>query len=89
MLQGAGIAPLCPGPSGKISQIKRTTLTVGIFGQGFEEDGLRASGTALTGRATHLLVDRGTHLLHLWLSGSYCHVGSTDSIQYGSAGKRL
>jgi phosphate-selective porin OprO/OprP len=63
---------------------KRTTLTVGIFGQGFEQDGLRASGTALTGRATHLLVDRGTHLFHLGLSGSYRHVGSTDSIQFRS-----
>jgi len=63
---------------------KRTTLAVGLFGQGFEQDGLRASGTALTGRATHMFIDESQHQFHLGLSGSYRHVGSTDSIQFRS-----
>lgn len=63
---------------------KRTTLTAGVFGEGFEDDGLRSSGTALTGRATHLFVDGPRHLLHLGFSGSYRRVGSTDTIQFRS-----
>lgn len=63
---------------------KRTALTIGVFGQGFEEEGLRASGTALTGRATHMFIDEPQHQFHLGLSGSYRHVGSTDSIRFRS-----
>ena len=63
---------------------KRTALTAGLYGQGFEEDGLRASGTALTGRVTHLFIDEPQHQFHLGLSGSYRHIGSTDSIQFRS-----
>jgi phosphate-selective porin OprO/OprP len=63
---------------------KRTALTAGLFGQGFKEDGLRASGTALTGRVTHLFIDEPQHQFHLGLSGSYRHIGSTDSIRFRS-----
>ena len=63
---------------------KRTALTAGLFGEGFEQDGLRASGTALTGRVTHLFIDEPQHQFHLGLSGSYRHIGSTDSIQFRS-----
>ncbi len=63
---------------------RRTTFTFGLFGQGFEEDGLRASGIALTGRATHVFIDEPRHQFHVGLSGSYRHVGSTDAIRFRS-----
>ena len=63
---------------------KRTALTVGLFGPGFEQNGLQASGIALTGRATHLFIDEPQHQFHLGLSGSYRHVGSTDAIRFRS-----
>ena len=82
------VVAMAPGRSVGISigalWNERTTLTVGIFGQGFKENGLRASGTALTGRATHLFIDEHEHLLHLGFSGSYRHVGSTDTIRFRS-----
>lgn len=63
---------------------KRTTLTAGVFGQGFDQDGIRASGTALTGRTTHLFIDEPRNKFHLGLSGTFRHVGSTDSIRFRS-----
>jgi phosphate-selective porin OprO/OprP len=62
----------------------RTTLTVGLFGQGFDERGLRASGTALTGRATHLFIDKPEQLLHVGFSGTYRDVETTDTNRFRS-----
>ena len=88
MEEALPVAAMSPGRNIGLSAStmwnKRTTLTGGLFGGGFPQDGLRESGIGLTARATHLFVDEHEQLLHFGFSGTYRHVGSSDTVQFRS-----